>query len=104
MHVPLRYRSNTRCSAEPPTGRGRSPPLPGSGIGDRKLQITVVRDHHGSVHDTGEDVDQQMRDVDIRPLLFTVSEEIRNVASGTGLPLAILHHYRPLRGDELRPA
>jgi len=41
---------------------------PGPGIGDRKLQITVIRDHHGSVHDTGEDVDQQMRgDVDTRP-------------------------------------
>jgi hypothetical protein len=62
---------------------------PGPGIGDRKLQITDVRDHHGSVHDTGEDVDQQMRgDVDVRPLLFTVSEKIMNVASGTGLPLA----------------
>jgi hypothetical protein len=89
MHVLLRSRSNTRCSAEPPTGRGRSPPLPGSGHRRQELQITVVRDHHGSVHDTGEDVDQQMRgDVDIRPLLFTVSEEIMNVASGTGLPLA----------------
>jgi len=61
---------------------------PGPGIGDRKLQITAVRDHHSSVHDTGEDVDQQMRgDVDIRPLLFTVGEEITNIASDTGLPL-----------------
>lgn len=105
MHVLLRSRSNTRCSAEPPTAEVAARRYPGPGIGDRKLQITVVREHHGSVDDTGEDVDQQMRgDVDIRPLLFTVSVRDHERRVRYRVAVGILHHYRPLRVDELRPA
>lgn len=60
-------------------------------------QVAVVRNHHGSIHHLGENIDEQVRgDIDIRALLFPAGDGCHEPCVRNVLLISVLHHHGPL--------